>query len=106
MSRSRLTVGSSPFCSSPTSASHMKRRISAVGFVMVSLKRSIRIWVGMKTSFENLITRLFAQFCLSQCELTLPAELLPLIVEFAPLFSKSVWEHANIQYSLSSIHSQ
>jgi hypothetical protein len=26
--------------------------------------------------------------------LTLPAELLPLIVEFAPLFSKPVWEHA------------
>jgi hypothetical protein len=25
---------------------------------------------------------------------TLPAELLPLIVEFAPLFSKPVWEHA------------
>jgi len=24
----------------------------------------------------------------------LPAELAPLIVEFAPLFSKSVWEHA------------
>jgi DDE superfamily endonuclease len=28
--------------------------------------------------------------------LTLPAELLPLIVEFAPLFSKPVWEHANV----------
>jgi DDE superfamily endonuclease len=28
--------------------------------------------------------------------LTLPAELLPLIVEFAPLFSKPVWEHAKI----------
>src|SRR5215813_2788256 len=27
---------------------------------------------------------------------TLPAELLPLIVEFAPLFSKQVWEHAKI----------
>jgi DDE superfamily endonuclease len=27
---------------------------------------------------------------------TLPAELLPLIVEFAPLFSKPVWEHAKI----------
>ena len=26
--------------------------------------------------------------------LRLPAELLPLIVEFAPLFSKPVWEHA------------
>jgi hypothetical protein len=25
---------------------------------------------------------------------TLPAELLPLIVEFSPLFSKPVWEHA------------
>lgn len=28
--------------------------------------------------------------------LTLPAELLPLIVEFAPLFSKPVWEHATV----------
>jgi hypothetical protein len=28
--------------------------------------------------------------------LTLPAELLPLIVEFAPLFSKRVWEQAKV----------
>ena len=28
--------------------------------------------------------------------LTLPAELWPLIVEFAPLFSKSVWEHTKV----------
>jgi len=28
--------------------------------------------------------------------LTLPAELLPLIIEFAPLFSKPVWEHAKV----------
>ncbi|MCW5970211.1 MAG: transposase [Blastocatellales bacterium] len=28
--------------------------------------------------------------------LTLPAELLPLIVEFAPLFSKRVWRHAQV----------
>ena len=28
--------------------------------------------------------------------LTLPAELSPLIVEFAPLFSKPVWEHAQV----------
>jgi DDE superfamily endonuclease len=28
--------------------------------------------------------------------LTLPAELLPLIVEFAPLFTKRVWEHAKV----------
>src|SRR5262245_37694715 len=27
---------------------------------------------------------------------TLPAELLPLIVEFVPLFSKPVWEHAKV----------
>ena len=27
---------------------------------------------------------------------TLPAELLPLIVDFAPLFSKRVWEHAQV----------
>ena len=27
---------------------------------------------------------------------TLPSELLPLIVEFAPLFSKPVWEHAKV----------
>src|SRR5712692_4448099 len=41
ISWSRFTVGSSPFCSSPTSASHMKRRMSGVGLVRVSLKRSI-----------------------------------------------------------------
>src|SRR5437870_5170204 len=35
----RLTVGSSSFCSSPTSASHTKRRMSAVGRVTVSLDR-------------------------------------------------------------------
>ena len=28
--------------------------------------------------------------------LTLPAELLPLLIEFAPLFSKPVWEHAKV----------
>ncbi len=28
--------------------------------------------------------------------LTLPAELLPLVIEFAPLFSKPVWEHAKV----------
>src|SRR5215472_13935216 len=28
--------------------------------------------------------------------LTLPTELLPLIVEFAPLFSKPVWKHATV----------
>lgn len=28
--------------------------------------------------------------------LTMPAELLPVIVEFAPLFSKRVWEHAKV----------
>jgi hypothetical protein len=28
--------------------------------------------------------------------LTLPTALLPLIVEFAPLFSKPVWEHATV----------
>jgi len=28
--------------------------------------------------------------------MTLPAELLPLIVEFAPLFSKRVWAHAKV----------
>jgi hypothetical protein len=27
---------------------------------------------------------------------TLPAELMPLIVEFAPLFSKPVWNHARV----------
>ncbi len=37
ISQSRLTVGSSIFCSSPTSASLMKRRMSAVGRVTVSL---------------------------------------------------------------------
>jgi hypothetical protein len=28
--------------------------------------------------------------------LTLPAELLPLMGEFAPLFSQPVWEHAQV----------
>ena len=36
----RLTVGSSPKTSSPTSASAMARRISGVGLVTVSLRRS------------------------------------------------------------------
>ena len=35
--------------------------------------------------------------------LTLPAELLPLIVEFAPLFSKPVWEHATVLGSVARI---
>ena len=38
-----VTVGSSPFCSSPTSASHMNRRMAGVGRVTVSLKRSTSI---------------------------------------------------------------
>src|SRR5205085_11936482 len=37
----RLTVGSSPYTSSPTSASAIARRIEGVGFVTVSLRRSI-----------------------------------------------------------------
>src|SRR3954469_16182681 len=37
---SRLTVGSSPYTSSPTSASAMARRISGVGRVTVSERRS------------------------------------------------------------------
>src|SRR5580658_7249014 len=37
---SRFTVGSSPYPSSPTSASAMARRISGVGRVTVSLRRS------------------------------------------------------------------
>ena len=28
--------------------------------------------------------------------LTLPADLLPLIIEFAPLFPKPVWEHVKV----------
>src|SRR5712692_7717739 len=39
-SSNRLTVGSSPYTSSPTSASAIARRISAVGRVTVSLRRS------------------------------------------------------------------
>src|ERR1700736_2683548 len=38
----RLTVGSSPYPSSPTSASAMARRISGVGRVTVSLRRSTK----------------------------------------------------------------
>ena len=37
ISQSWLTVGSSNFCSSPTSASHMNRRMSAEGLLTVSL---------------------------------------------------------------------
>src|SRR5437868_13425845 len=37
----RLTVGSSPYTSSPTSAAAIARRISGVGFVTVSDLRSI-----------------------------------------------------------------
>ena len=40
---SRFTVGSSPYTSSPTSASAMARRISGVGLVTVSLRRSMII---------------------------------------------------------------
>ena len=40
-SRNRFVVGSSNFCSSPTSALAIARRISSVGRVLVSLKRSI-----------------------------------------------------------------
>src|SRR5579871_1164974 len=36
----RLTVGSSPYTSSPTSASAMARRMAGVGLVTVSLRRS------------------------------------------------------------------
>ena len=39
-SSSRFTVGSSPYQSSPTSASAMARRISGVGRVTVSERRS------------------------------------------------------------------
>ena len=46
---SRATVGSSPNPSSPTSASAMARRISGVGRVTVSLRRSTRPW-GSGTS--------------------------------------------------------
>ena len=38
---SRLTVGSSPYTSSPTSASAIAWRIAVVGLVRVSLRRSI-----------------------------------------------------------------
>src|SRR5687768_1952224 len=37
----RLTVGSSPYTSSPTSASAIARRMAGVGLVTVSLRRSI-----------------------------------------------------------------
>jgi hypothetical protein len=36
-----FTVGSSPYTSSPTSAAAIVARIAAVGFVTVSLRRSI-----------------------------------------------------------------
>ena len=45
---SALTVGSSPMTSSPTSALAMAWRISGVGFVTVSLRRSI---MGFSSQF-------------------------------------------------------
>src|SRR6516164_1108983 len=39
---SRLILGSSPYTSSPTSASNMARRISGEGLVTVSLRRSMK----------------------------------------------------------------
>ena len=41
-----MTVGSSPKTSSPTSASAIARRIAGVGWVTVSLRRSIRAMAG------------------------------------------------------------
>ena len=44
----RSTVGSSPYTSSPTSASAMARRISGVGRVTVSERRSIGCITGRR----------------------------------------------------------
>src|SRR6266481_1690640 len=49
---SRFTVGSSRYTSSPTSASAMARRISAVGWVTVSLRRSMARLVCRTASFS------------------------------------------------------
>ena len=43
---SALTVGSSPNTSSPTSAEAIARRISSVGWVTVSERRSINVIAG------------------------------------------------------------
>src|SRR5215210_24623 len=50
----RLTVGSSPKTSSPTAAPAIARRIPSVGFVTVSLRRSIKT----PSSFADLLLRL------------------------------------------------
>src|SRR5689334_23237268 len=44
----RATVGSSPYTSSPTSASAIAFRISGVGFVTVSLRQSAARWVSSR----------------------------------------------------------
>src|ERR1051326_2281422 len=49
ISQSLMTVGSWSFCSSPTAAAIMNRRISAVGLVLLSLKRSMS-FVGIMSS--------------------------------------------------------
>src|SRR5918998_4541296 len=53
-SSKRLTVGSSPKTSSPTAAPAIARRIPSVGFVTVSLRRSIKV----PSSFADLLLRL------------------------------------------------
>ena len=49
ISSRRLTVGSSPKTSSPSSASAIARRISGVGCVTVSLRKSISLIVSPVT---------------------------------------------------------
>src|SRR5919205_221779 len=49
----RLTVGSSPYTSSPTSASAIARRIEGVGLVTVSLLKSMNLIGGFQSQAEE-----------------------------------------------------
>src|SRR6185437_13511997 len=51
----RLTVGSSPYTSSPTSASAIARRIAGVGRVTVSLRRSITALTCVVCSCSSIV---------------------------------------------------
>src|SRR5580704_1743777 len=71
---SRLTVGSSPYTSSPTTASAIARRISAVGRVTVSLRKSTIFSSGVRLS-GSLRIPLLAIVLLT---MSLPSSLRPL----------------------------
>src|SRR5260370_634598 len=107
---SRLTVGSSPYTSSPTSASAIARRISAVGRVTVSLRKSTTPSAGVTRSGSR-ITSIFISVATSTpllcalralrlCELCVKSSLpLRASAKSASLYP----EHRRARYLLSSI---